>query len=587
MTRRSILYVFLLAFCLFIAVPTILFFWLLRTNYTNTLNESLMEKSSYTLNQMASQYDKELEALTYTMAVIVTSNNNSLLHMANDFHLQGSSSPERHLLENQLTMLTSINRGILSVVFFFDDGEYYAHRRQPSLNSASLRNEPWFTAAMANDNRAVYAFTPGESLRYSGAKNLLVAARSLGEPDSASGVDAVAILANVSLFDAVRPNTDTASGDFFVLDELGRVITSSAALPQPEGLMTQLTESVRTNTSGSFIFEDDRKSVLVTYTQMDLANWTIVNTVHMENLTRDTNRTVASALLFYIGFLFVFMVFSVLTYRRIIRPVRALTAAMQSLDKDGLEPDIQSDWHSYEFNALVSTFLNMSRKIRELIDEIDIRERRKRELEIEALQYQINPHFIKNTLNSIRLLAMISKNDSIRETTEALETIVSDSLTNTSTTTTLAEELNRLHSYFTIMWVRYGDQFTVEYDVPDELRGCRLLKMLLQPIAENAIFHGMVDRETPGHICIGAQHFDDVLVLSVTDNGAGMAQGQIRSLLAGDGADGHKTTRIGVRNVVDRIRLNYGEQYGLSIQSQLGAYTRVIIRIPYLSGSET
>lgn len=190
---------------------------------------------------------------------------------------------------------------------------------------------------------------------------------------------------------------------------------------------------------------------------------------------------------------------------------------------------------------------------------------------MEALQSQINPHFLVNTLGSMRFMAMVAKFDSIKNMAEALINILSTSFRQAASLYTINEELEMLESYIYLMKIRYAENFLVEYRIDDNCRRCLIPRLVLQPIVENCIVHGFEDSEDIGHILVEASRNRDAVVITISDDGQGMSPERLAEVLSAS---------IGISNVQKRVRLNFGELYGVRIESKPGAGTRVTLTIP-------
>lgn len=190
---------------------------------------------------------------------------------------------------------------------------------------------------------------------------------------------------------------------------------------------------------------------------------------------------------------------------------------------------------------------------------------------MEALQSQINPHFLVNTLGSMRFMAMVAKFDSIKNMAEALINILSTSFRQAASLYTINEELEMLESYIYLMKIRYAENFLVEYRIDDNCRRCLIPRLVLQPIVENCIVHGFEDSEDIGHILVEADRSEDAVVITISDDGQGMSPERLAEVLSAS---------IGISNVQKRVRLNFGELYGVRIESKPGAGTRVTLTIP-------
>jgi two-component system sensor histidine kinase YesM len=221
-----------------------------------------------------------------------------------------------------------------------------------------------------------------------------------------------------------------------------------------------------------------------------------------------------------------------------------------------------------------------------LTREKENKERERSRLEMEALRLKINPHFLTNTLSSIRLMASISKADSIKEMTGALMKVLNDCFREEGGMATVARELEILESYVLIMKVRYGDSFEVIYDVDPSVRELYVLRMILQPLVENSILHGLNGLSRKGEIRIRGDMEDGRLILQVADNGRGMSKKRIQEAFSEEGKENTGLTRVGLRSVHSRILLTHGASYGLRIDSQKGAYTRIILCLPIIREKE-
>lgn len=237
-----------------------------------------------------------------------------------------------------------------------------------------------------------------------------------------------------------------------------------------------------------------------------------------------------------------------------------------------------------EFGQLSRTFAHMAMHIDALIRENQERERTQHELEIQVLRAQISPHFLYNALNSVRHLASMQGMDHIDRLTGAIIRLLRAALSNTEALIPLAQELEYVRNYCEICQYQYLNDFSLDVEVDEALMECRLPPMVLQPIVENAIIHGIADFRSDGVIRIHAQKNADILFLTVTDNGQGMSGEQIEALLGQErNTDKRRFSGIGIQNVRKRIQMRFGNRYGLNIFAEPGKYTTVQLSLPYLS----
>ena len=201
-------------------------------------------------------------------------------------------------------------------------------------------------------------------------------------------------------------------------------------------------------------------------------------------------------------------------------------------------------------------------KIKDLMKQIVHEEALLRTSEIKALQSQINPHFLYNTLESIIWMAETNKMREVVKMTMALSKMLRYSIGKGEQEVSVSMEMEHLANYLTVQSMRYTNKFKYEIEVEPELRGCRILRIVLQPLVENAIYHGIRRMEEQGHIRIQGRLVEGVIQITVSDNGLGMDKAKLQGLLGPSVDQG-----LGVWNVHHRIQLFYGTAYGLSFES--------------------
>lgn len=269
-------------------------------------------------------------------------------------------------------------------------------------------------------------------------------------------------------------------------------------------------------------------------------------------------------------------------------PVQKLRVKINAIAQGDFSRDPSIEWN-HEFGEIGKGVNDLSGNILQLMDKRIEDEKQKKDLEYQILQSQINPHFLYNTLNSIKWMATIQGASGIAEMTTALARLLKNVSKGTSAMITLREELDLAKDYFLIQQYRYGGSITLECSIAnDELYNCKIQRFTLQPIVENALFHGIEPKGQAGQIAIHAEESTDssgrLLRLSVTDNGVGMSHETIAKVLQGGGTDSTDFFRhVGIYNVNRRIQYEFGENYGISITSEPGVYTTMTITIPYIT----
>ena len=274
--------------------------------------------------------------------------------------------------------------------------------------------------------------------------------------------------------------------------------------------------------------------------------------------------------------------------RIIMDPIRKVSSKISKISDGDFSKDPSIEW-DHELGQVGRGINSMSENIMTLLDKKVSDEKQKKDLEYQILQSQINPHFLYNTLNSIKWMATIQNANGIADMTTALARLLKNVSKGTASFITLKEELDLVKDYFLIQQYRYGGSVTIDYQIESEdLYQCRIHRFSLQPIIENALFHGIEPAKTTGHIIVSAQteleSDKKILKIDITDTGIGMTLEMINKVMQDD-TDGVNNTEffrhIGISNVNKRIQHDFGPEYGITITSEPLEFSTMSIRIPY------
>ncbi len=267
--------------------------------------------------------------------------------------------------------------------------------------------------------------------------------------------------------------------------------------------------------------------------------------------------------------------------RSVSRPVSVLLRRLSFIASGDFTQDPSIEWDN-ELGDIGRSINQLSMDIKELMEQKITFEKEKKDYEYQVLQSQINPHFLYNTLNSIKWMATIQNAPGIAEMTTSLSHLLKSIAKGTSTIVSIQDELNLLEDYFTIQKYRYGGALTISRRIEDEtLLKIQVLRFTLQPIVENAIFHGIEPKGAQGHIDLEIYRCQGGVRIDITDDGIGMKMQTIENILSQDTTQrSHFFKQIGIGSVNKRIKYNFGETYGLSIKSEVKKYTTMSVFLP-------
>lgn len=308
------------------------------------------------------------------------------------------------------------------------------------------------------------------------------------------------------------------------------------------------------------------------------SKWRLVGVSYLDELV-ETPRNAALRMIVMVGSVALLLVLGVAAFAMglVSAPIQRLVAQMHRFEQDATGFQYEPIRGTQEIAVLSDSFGHMVCRIQELIEEVKHDEETLQKTELKALQAQINPHFLYNTLDSIQWMCEVGRNTDAVQMVGALARLFRISISRGAELIPIRRELEHAESYLIIQKFRYKDQFQYRFVVDDSLLDCLCSKITLQPIIENAILHGFGEFVDAGEIIIEVKDDGADIIMSVTDNGIGMEKDVCARLLS---AQEDSSSGIGLKNVNDRNQIYFGEQYGLSIESEPDEGTCVTIRLP-------
>lgn len=303
--------------------------------------------------------------------------------------------------------------------------------------------------------------------------------------------------------------------------------------------------------------------------KQDIKNtpWTLVNIVDPNDITKNVDR-VFTIIYLLLGILFIlYLIYNVIFLLLITRPINNLINNMSKVGKGTYDIEKESSYF-YEIDTLGYSFYSMVDELELLNHQIESAHQETLMREIEALRFQINPHFMCNTLNSIRMMAMISKNDAIKRMSTSLMVIMEDNLNGTTSFSSVEHELKNIESYIYIMQVRYGNSFIFEKDIESSTLECEIPSMLLQPLIENSILHGLRTKEINGKIKLVIKEKNNHLLIKIYDNGIGASKEKLEEIFTNANEHSKGFNHIGLMNVKRRLELLYKNKATIKIISR-------------------
>lgn len=328
------------------------------------------------------------------------------------------------------------------------------------------------------------------------------------------------------------------------------------------------------------------------YSQVPGTSWLVVEKIPSANLESSFQK-IRNITLLAMGISVICLIFVYYEYsKKTSRPIKDLKDAMESIQKGNLDTRVQIRSND-EIGFLAKGLNSMTEKLQSHIKKVYIAEIRQREAEIEALKTQIQPHYLYNTLDVIRMKAITNDDGETAQMIDGLSGQLKYLIGGARDMVTLEAEIDSVRNYFKIIQIRYENRFSLEIDMEEEILGLCVPQLILQPIVENAVKHGLKPKEGEGVVALQGKIEGDSLAITVMDNGVGMEAERleyVKNLLGSEETvthPGSKRASIGIKNVYDRIKLIFGEEYSIEISSFKDIGTIVKYRLPVITIGES
>jgi two-component system sensor histidine kinase YesM len=380
------------------------------------------------------------------------------------------------------------------------------------------------------------------------------------------------------------------TGIFIVTDQMGNYIYSPEFQLGRAQVKRDLLGDIEGNQEGYFVKKVNSENYFVVFNNLELLQWRIVGIVKLKEIMGTAQEirkwTIILEFLLVAGVALLFLLIT----RTITLPIRDLRKKMEIAESGDLQVEAEYQFND-EISDLSKGFNRMMKNIRELIDENERQQEYLKKLEFKALQAQINPHFLYNTLDAIVWTAEADNKEEVVNIAKNLSTFFRVALSKGKEWILVEEEIRHIESYLSIQKVRYRDILEYEIDIDPELKNLSILKLVLQPLVENALYHGLKNKRGGGKIVITGKKINKQLVaFEVMDDGIGMTEANLIQVIRDFEKEANAVnvnSGFGLMSVNQRIKLYYGAQYGLSIKSELNVGTTVRIILPIIRKKPT
>lgn len=562
---------FLFFILLFLIIPLFLsMFWVFKP-----LEKVIEQKIGTATEEALYQVDFNIERFLHEMlksAVEISTNPNVISMLQRPDEL--SYYEKLRLTDNVINKLYTAYFSETYITLLNGQGNWLSNRYiSPELYEKMIASD-WYRELQKEPMGIRWVTNDPADYLYLDRKQMVTLAKAITDKETNQNVGVLLLSVNES---DIKTFYEKLDGEVAIVDSEGRFVSGSI---QADFLTNGIiAEEIWKSAKGQVIAEKDKRKSIISHNTITATGWKLVQAIPHETVFKEIfdirrNNLITTGVI--VG---VFLILAVSVAYNVSKPLKLLNKRMQEIDKNDFNSSLSLSGPQ-EIATLIESYNQMSRQIRDLLQRLKEEYEQKEEMRFRALQAQINPHFILNTLNNIKWMAYIRNDREVGEMLSSLGSMMEGSIGRGETLITLKEEMEYVKHYITLMKLRYNEKLSVHFTVPEALYRHEVIKFMLQPIVENSIIHGIERLDRDGVIWIEASEEEDQLVIRVIDNGLGIQPERLQELQHSLNSGVSISRSIGTRNVHERIRLQYGEGYGLRFESCADDKTMVELRLP-------
>lgn len=549
-----------------IICPSIIFYWVVVKKYSDDLLQSAIKDRQNLLTainrSLSLQFDitKELSMMIYYDKSV------------KEYIDNGDYSSIPNNVKESLESITNSYISVDSILLCFKDNVYTYGKTFTNLNEIRLKYEG---DIIKRKGKSIWLPTTIMQGAFARKPKDYILSRAVNSKDGMVAIMYMFFSSDSLQKIIANPLLNKGGSSFYLLSSEGQVVVSKSEKEIGKKVNIKLPKENFDGNEGHFFIKDDSGSErLISYAKMTDPHWISVIIDKKSEILFDVNKITKLAVIFTVFYLVVISLGNIGIYIFIIRPITRLSEGMDKVGNQEFS-ELKIPYGGNEIKHLTERFNQMSGKIRELILRVREEEAEKNEQRLKVLYMQIGPHFLYNTLNSIKWLAVLNKQDTIRQMIESVMKIMNGvTYESAQDMITIEHELKLLDSYIYIQKVRFMG-FDVYYDVPEEILNYKIDRFILQPFVENSILHGIRDMQAGGAIRIVIRlHDEKSLQVDIYDNGKGIEKNEEINWSR------ERKDSIGIKNVRERIYLHYGNNYGVVVENNPDKGVHVKLSLP-------
>ena len=483
-------------------------------------------------------------------------------------------------LLSQFSTVLSSREDIYNLGILQENGKALLNKGKSKLNTyVDMEKQEWYGKAV--ENKASFYLSSAHVQHIIQGERPWVITLSRYIPDSMDKQGGV-LFVDLN-YSAIRKLCDDSSvgkkGYIFILDEDGNIVYHPQQQQLYNELQTEYIDEVMNCQTDVLNMGEGDSARLYTISRSEITGWTVVSCSYISELLKKSEEAQKIYMLMAIVLVAIALLISSFMAKSITQPILKLQSSMALIQEGDFRAGNVEVESRNEIGSLTETFNVMTLRIQELMEQIINEQKAKRKSEMKALQSQINPHFLYNTLDSIIWMAESGKNEEVVLMTASLARLLRQNISNEEEEISIFEEVEYCRNYLTIQKMRYKDKLEFRIDVAPEITSCQIIKLVLQPLIENAIYHGLKYKESKGLLELIGYAAGEDIIFEIRDNGVGMDEETLNHIFERHTVN-YRSNGVGVYNVERRIKLTYGQEYGITYKSRSGEGTVARVCIP-------
>lgn len=497
---------------------------------------------------------------------------------------EDAAAKEGHIkrLQEQFNTILKSRGDIRNIGLVQKDGVILLNSGYQAVNpDLDLSTQEWYTSAVDNYNQYNLTSSHVQHVIKGQRPWVITLSREVHNFYGTGNSDGVVFIdLNYSaISELCDKNSIGDKGYVFILDQDGNIVYHPSQQQLYNELQTENIDIVMNADTDTVVTGTGDDEKIYTFSRSETTGWTVVGCMNMAELLKDSREANKIYMLTAIVLVVIAMLLSSFISKSITLPIQKLRNSMERVQEgDFKAADIVIPAEN-EIGSLTTSFNVMTHKIEDLVAQNVHEQELKRKSELKALQSQINPHFLYNTLDSIIWMAEGKKNEDVVVMTASLARLLRQSISNEDETVSIIQEIQYVKSYLTIQKMRYKDKLEYEIDVDPSIYSVHIVKLVLQPIIENAIYHGLKYKDSKGMIWVKGHQDGRNAVIEIKDDGVGMDEETLAHIFEKHKVNYH-SNGVGVYNIQKRLSLYYGKEYGLRYESEKEKGTTVTVVIP-------